>query len=262
MPTDTTRDLQQYELTEMERRSADDILDSIQVNNGLFLRNRHPDHFGELLRDGNGVPVPAMYEPLRGRRYCMDASGTIWRLFGEGTPKTANARDAGSPWRTDMIEIWTGHWRKVIGPDGRPTYAKCLIAIPVGKGVNEGPPPAMVRARQKGFKHPFEPPHYPSPQQIADLEGKEAETYNAILARLPEVAKATGANEADLRAQMKPPVREMREPAEEPRPKRKYVRRKPKRRSNRQAAPVSVQEPDTPAEEAEFDAEPVNATEP
>ena len=44
-----TRDLQEYALNELERRSADEILGRMQEHRGLFQIRRDEDHYGEPL---------------------------------------------------------------------------------------------------------------------------------------------------------------------------------------------------------------------
>ena len=250
---DQTTDLQEYRLTPLEQRSCDEILERIELHAGLFRIHRDADHYGEPIRDNTGAMFPTSWQPLRGKRYCIDRNGRIWRLYAEGTSKTGKATGGGAPWRTDMIEMWTGSWRKVKGPDGKPTYAKHLIAVPVGLGVNQKRTPHLDWYQQKkGFKHPFDPPHAPTAEQIAVLQGKEIETHAAVLARMDQVAEATGADPKLLREQMESPVK---------RPTaRAKARKKPKRRSNRpKPAVVPPVEAESPAE-PDFAEESANAS--
>ncbi len=159
-----------YELTGPDQREHRAILDRIETDGGLF----GTDATGALLLDGAGSPAPLDYVILRSRKWLVDARGVLWRLFAEGTPKHADGR--GAPWRNSRIEMWTGRWRKVAGPDGQTTYAKQLVARPIDKRINGHPGMSNIDwyLNVKGYKHPFDGPDTPPDSSVPDAPNPTA----------------------------------------------------------------------------------------
>ena len=82
--------------------------------------------------------------------------------------------------------MWTGRWRKVMGADGKPTYAKQIVWVPLDDHVNGHPGISKLGwyRSEKGFSHPFDQPDAPTAEQIDELEGRRAEAEQAVYARM------------------------------------------------------------------------------
>ena len=190
MPDDENSPEPQYPLSPGEQKQYDLIKDQIATDAALY----QTDADGNPILDGTGSPSPVDYVVLRTRRFLVDAAGLLWRFLPEGTKKNPDAPDGGgAPWRNNRVEMWTGKWRKVIGPDGEVTYAKVLTARPIDKRINGHPgmPQITWYRNMKGYKHPFDPPHAPTTHEIKALEGQRVSTAVAVYARMDaELAKA------------------------------------------------------------------------
>lgn len=162
-----------YDLKPSEQHQHEEILDGIELHGGLYRTDRD----GHLVTDAAGNPVPADYVVLRSRRFLVDAHSVLWRFFPEGSPKNPDAPDrGGAPWRSNRVEMWTGRWREVSGPDGSTTYAKVLSPRPIDKRINGHPGMSQIdwyRSR-KGYKHPLDEPHAPSEADLGAATGVAA----------------------------------------------------------------------------------------
>ena len=157
-----------YDLTSDEAGEVKQLQDAIARRGRLYRTDRD----GHPITDAAGQPVPADYLVLRSRRFLVDAEGLVWRFFAEGSPKHPDRPDrGGAPWRNNRVEMWTGRWRAVVGADGRPTYAKVLVARPVDKRINGHPGMAQIQwyRTAKGYRHPHEGPNQPSPAELQRL---------------------------------------------------------------------------------------------
>ncbi|NQU75026.1 MAG: hypothetical protein HQ546_01785 [Planctomycetes bacterium] len=190
MPDNRTLPKPGYDLTPAEQRQFDEIKDQIAAHGTLCQTDRD----GNLVLDRTGSPVPIESVILRSRRFLVDNHCVLWRYFQEGTKKDPNATDGGgAPWRNNRVEMWTGKWRRVIGPDGEATYAKVLTARPIDKRINGHPGMSQMDwyRNVKGYKHPFDPLHAPSANEIKALEGQRAVAAAEVYARMDtEFAKA------------------------------------------------------------------------
>ncbi len=157
----------QYELMPAETQQVEELKSRIARHGGLFAC----DEAGELLLDVAGRPSPLEYFILRTRRFLIDHAGQLWRLFGEGSRKNPSAPDGGgAPWRNNRIEMWNGRWRKVKDPNGQVKYEKALTSRPIDKRINGQPGISQIDFyRSRGYRHPFDEPHQPSPQEVAAL---------------------------------------------------------------------------------------------
>lgn len=214
-----------YEYTDIEQRRIDEILGTIQSHGGLFQCDRMG---GLVLANGQQIPIP--FEVVHGKRYCIDPHGRVWRYAAAGSPKSPNAPGGGGvPRRINVVEMWSGHWRKMIDPDGKPSYAKNLIWCSVTAGVNEHPNISHIEwyMARKGFKHPFDPPHAPTKFQLRVLERKAAETDNVIFARIDELTEQHGGDAEKVKEAfgLTPPPT----PAPKPRPKPKRTNKRRKK---------------------------------
>ena len=83
------------------------------------------------------------------------------------------------------MEMWTGKWRKAKTPDGKETYAKNIINVPLEKNVGGHGGVNILDWWQtaKGFKHPYDPPEHPSDVEVRTLERKASIVHDAIYAR-------------------------------------------------------------------------------
>ncbi len=182
--------MQTYELTEPERGQHEEITARITTHGGLY----HVDRDDNLLLDGAGNPVLLDYVVLRSRRFLVDPGGVLWRFFAEGSAKDPGAPGGGgAPWRNNRVEMWTGRWRAVVGPDGAVGYAKQLTARPIDKRINGHPGMSNIDwyRNVKGYKHPFDAPHAPSEQDIRLLRRRRDVTTGEVRARMDgELAKA------------------------------------------------------------------------
>ena len=230
---DYRRSRQVYELNEQEQRTFDDIKARIASDGGLY----RMDRFGDYIRDGNGNMVRIPFEVLRPRRrFCVDGNGRLWRFAAQGSPKDADdPTGGGAPWRCHMVEMWSGHWRKVKQPDGTHKYAKSLLWVPVGQGVNqhEGISHIDWYLSSKGFKHPYDPPDRPSDTQIRILEQQETNLHHAVYANMDEMAKAQGMKPEELRKIVVEQEEERAEPvkAQKARKRRKRTNKRPRAES-------------------------------
>jgi hypothetical protein len=190
MPENPTACEPSYALAPSEQRQVDEIKEQIAANGGLYLTDRD----GNLVPDGTGNPIPVDHVILRTRRFLVDARGVVWRFFPEGAKKDPTLADGGgAPWRNNRVEMWTGQWRKVAGPDGETQYAKVLNARPIDKRINGHPGMTQIEWYRtvKGYKHPFDPPHAPTAEQMADLERGRAGASTQVRARMSaELTKA------------------------------------------------------------------------
>ena len=180
-----------YDLSGAELQQAREILSEMQLRGGR-------------LTDSAGRPLACRV--LRGRRWLICDKGLIWRYAPAGSPQVPGLR-GGPVRRNGAVEMWTGRWRKVIGPDGEATYAKQTVWVPTDSHVNghAGVSKLGWYRTEKGFAHPFDEPGAPSDEQIAELEGRRAETDRAVYSRM--LAEGLAADEPT-------------EPAEKPAPSR------------------------------------------
>lgn len=195
-----------YDLNDVEQKHFQSVQDGMVANSGKLYQ---ADRFGDLVQ-GPGGPVAIEYEVLRGRQFCVDNHGVLWRYAGLGASKMPGSSGGGAKRRNPAIEMWTGNWRKVKGPDGKPTYAKCTIWCSVDITVNNFPGVSHIDWYQnsKGFKHPLSEPHAPSASQIRAMEGHEEEIDQAVYAKMATLAANTGmdidAMKADAKAEPQP----------------------------------------------------------
>jgi len=138
---------------------------------------------GGRLTDAAGRPIA--YRVLRGRRWMVCDKHLVWRYAPEGSPQVPHAR-GGPCRRNSAVEMWTGRWRKVLGADGKPTYAKQIVWVPLDDHVNGHPGISKLGwyRSEKGFSHPFDQPDAPTDEQIGQLEGRRAEAEQAVYARM------------------------------------------------------------------------------
>lgn len=177
-----------YALDAREQRMVDETLEGIRADRGLYRRNRMT---GEYVVNQQNQPIALPYEVLPGKSHCIDNHGRVWRMRTSGTPMAvAGTRITGKPWTVDVVEMWTGKWRKVGQPDGSVRYAKHLIWAPVSPGVNEHPGTTHIDwyLNRKGFKHPLDPPDAPDKTDIAILENQEVADKDAIYAKAEAIA--------------------------------------------------------------------------
>jgi len=158
-----------YDLTDSEKLQVQEILAEITLRGGR-------------LTDAGGRPVA--YRILRGRRFLVCDRGLVWRFAPEGSPQVPG-QAVGVVRRNNAVEMWTGKWRKVKAADGRDTYAKCLVWVPLDDNINGHPGISKLGwyRSEKGFKHPLEAPHSPTPEEVGVLEGRAAAMSGAVYAR-------------------------------------------------------------------------------
>ncbi|NLF32097.1 MAG: hypothetical protein GX591_14575 [Planctomycetes bacterium] len=159
-----------YDLTPDEAAEVRTIQDALAQRGRLYRTDRD----GRPVMDAAGLPVPVDFLVLRSRRFLVDADGTVWRFFGEGSDKHPDSPDrGGAPWRSNRVEMWTGRWRAVRGGDGQTTWAKVLVARPVDKRINGHPgmPQIAWYRTVKGYRHPHEGPDQPPSDPIERLGG-------------------------------------------------------------------------------------------
>lgn len=189
-------------------------------------------------RHQNAEGQPIAFVVLATRRFLVCENGEVWRYAAKGTPKQFDERgkEQSAPRRNPAIEMWTGHWQKVIDPaTGKPTHSKCLIWVSVATTVNARPGLSHIawyRSRKR-LKHPHESPHRPSQVEIDALEGRRQATRHAVLA----IMEKEGLDPEGTPAEAPPPTNPPKAPA------RKRTRaRKPKRTNKRASTPKA--EPD------------------
>lgn len=187
-----------YDLNPVEAQQAREILSEMQLRGGR-------------LTDPAGRPLA--YRVLRGRRWLICDQGLVWRYAPEGSPQTPGLR-GGPVRRNSAVEMWTGRWRKIAGPDSETTYAKQTVWVPVNSHINGHAGVSKIgwyRA-EKGFAHPFDEPGEPTDEQIAEVEGRRAEAEQAIQARM----RAEGLQESEPDALAEHPAPNHDRPAKSP----------------------------------------------
>ena len=159
-----------YDLNGSETQQVQEILAEMSLRGGR-------------LTDAAGRPIA--YRVLRGRRWMVCDKGLVWRYAPEGSPQVPGTR-GGPCRRNSAIEMWTGRWRKVLGADGSPTYAKQIVWVPLDDHVNGHPGISKLGwyRSEKGFSHPFDQPDAPTAEQIDQIEGRRAEAEQAVYARM------------------------------------------------------------------------------
>jgi hypothetical protein len=159
-----------YDLNGSETQQVQEILAEMSLRGGR-------------LTDAAGRPIA--YRVLRGRRWLVCDKHLVWRYVPEGSPQVPGTR-GGACRRNSAIEMWTGRWRKVLGADGKPTYAKQIVWVPLDDHVNGHPGISKLGwyRSEKGFSHPFDQPDAPTAEQIDELEGRRAEAEQAVYARM------------------------------------------------------------------------------
>ena len=221
-------------MTDPERRHCEDVLARLAADGALY----RVDRFGEYVRDGAHQLVPADYEVLRGRRWCVDKHGVVWRFAAEGSAKLpADLHGGGAPRRNDAVEMWGGHWRR----DAAGRFVKALLWAPVGAGVNEHPGIATIDwyRQVKGFRHPGEGPNVPTDYDLRLLRRRSADADAAISAQMARLS-AEGVEAARLLAGSAPDTEAGAE-AQSPKRRRSRGGRKSAKRSNRDAIEVGPQ---------------------
>ena len=159
-----------YDLNGSETQQVQEILAEMSLRGGR-------------LTDAAGRPIA--YRVLRGRRWMVCDKHLVWRYAPEGSPQVPHTR-GGPCRRNSAVEMWTGRWRKVLGADGKPTYAKQIVWVPLDDHVNGHPGISKLGwyRSEKGFSHPFDQPDAPTDEQIGQLEGRRAEAEQAVYARM------------------------------------------------------------------------------
>lgn len=159
-----------YDLNDSEKRQVQEILAEMSLRGGR-------------LADAAGRPIA--YRVLHGRRFLVCDKGLVWRFAAAGSPQVPG-QPAGVLRRNNAVEMWTGRWRKAVSPDGKPTYAKCLVWVPLDDHINGHPGISKLGwyRSEKGFKHPLDGPHAPAAEEIAALEGRRQAAAGAVYARM------------------------------------------------------------------------------
>lgn len=216
------------QMTQPERRHGEDVLSRLAADGALY----RVDRFGEHLRDGAHQLIPADYEVVRGRRWCVDKHGVVWRFAAEGSAKLpGDPHGGGAPRRNDAVEMWGGHWRR----DAAGRFVKSLLWAPVGAGVNEHPGVATIDWYQqaKGFRHPNDGPNVPTDYDLRLLRRRSDDADAAISAQMSRLS-AEGVEAAELLAGLAPAA-EAKTQAQSPSRRRGRGGRKSAKRSNRDA---------------------------
>jgi len=203
-----------YDLSPAEAQQTQEILSEMQLRGGR-------------LTDSTGRPLA--FRVLRGRRWLICEKGLIWRYAPAGSPQVPGLR-GGPVRRNSAVEMWTGRWRRVVGPDGEATYAKQIVWVPMDHHINghAGVSKLGWYRTEKSFAHPFDEPAAPSDEQIAELEGRRAEADRAVYARM--VAEGLATDEPTV------PAGSADESGDEPAPRRDRSGKSQSGKSKRRAS--------------------------
>ncbi len=186
-------------LTDAERRDVQEICDRIARDGALCA----VDGDGSPVLDAAGRPVPRDWQTVRGRRFLVDSSGTIWRFLPRGGPKDRrNPAAGGPPRRFNGVEMWTGKWRPCVDPaSGKGTYAKRTMVVPIDPNINAHPHISNIEwyRTEKGFKHPFDPPDCPTEMETRGMDRRRLDIVEAVYAKMGELA-ADGLDVQKLKA--------------------------------------------------------------
>lgn len=193
-----------FDMTERERKHCDEILARFQADGKLWAHNRVEDDYKF---NGAGQKIAIDYQVVLGKNFIVDHHGLVWRFHAKNSPKMPHRPDGGgTPWRKDVVEIWTGKWRQVPGEaDGdkrRPRYAKHIICIPLSANVNKHPGISHIDwyMQTKGFKHPFDSPADPDDFQISVMERTSLQVEPVIWAQMSQKLEEEGIEAADRKA--------------------------------------------------------------
>ena len=216
--------MDKYELTAMEQKQVDEIQEQIaQFGSPVMV-----DPYGQPVINNGGM-VPLEYAVLRSRRYLVDNEGVVWKYTAEGAPKSPGV--SGTPRRNSVVEMWTGQWRVTKAEDGTVKYTKRILNRPIDEKI--GGQPGMTKIQYyrivKHYKHPFDPPHAPTEQQIRVMQGNAAVRATEVAARMEtELTRDAGQDEdkrkiaEKLVASAKERVAELNAPRRRPgRPKKR-----------------------------------------
>jgi len=223
-----------YDLNEQEKQFVALANAAREQYGGLVAMHRN----GDVRVKKNDV-VRIDYLPIPGGQYALGPHGRVWRFYRAGTSRDPLRPGQGSPWRNDHIEMWSGHWRRVQGPDGEVKYAKRLVPISLGRNVNKHPGASHIDwyTTVKGYRHPYDPPHKPSASQIRVLEGRLNAERPVIYARMEEeLNKAVAAGEIDPEAAEEIKAEARGKTITQKKAKKAKKSKKRPKRSNRRAA--------------------------
>jgi len=159
-----------YDLTGSEKAEVRETLAEMSLRGGRL-----------TTPDGRSEP----FHVLRGKRFLICDKGLVWRFAPVGSQHLPGQAGAAVR-RNRAVEMWTGRWRKATTPDGKKSFAKCLVWVPVDEHVNghAGISKIAWYQSQKGFRHPFAEPDAPSAEEVAALEGRHRTASNAVYARM------------------------------------------------------------------------------
>ena len=165
-----------YDLTQLERDEVSRILTRWESS-----RKRHINNEGQ--------PVPFVL--LSTGRFLVDTLGYVYLHAARGTPKQfdAKGKPQGAPRRNNVVEMWTGHWRKTKDPTtGETVYAKCLAWAAVDQHINAHPgmPNIGWYRNSKGWRHPHEPPDRPTQDEVDEMEDQLEREERMIAARMEQ----------------------------------------------------------------------------
>ena len=182
--TPVQQDMEFYRLNDSEKRQVQEILDQMDRDGGMYRTNRD----GYLVRSGAGQPIPENLIVLRGARFCVSKDGRVWRYRGKDAPKSRHRPAEGVPSRFNGVEMWRGKWRKAIGPDGKPTFAKatCLVNVEPGGVCEIGQSHIDWWRSRHGYAHPLDPPHAPTARQAAVMDSQQRVTEGMVFAKTQE----------------------------------------------------------------------------
>ena len=170
---------------------------------------------------------------VRGGRFLVDTKKRVWKLTLVGRPKAPGLK--GAPRRNSVVEVWTGHWRRVQCDDGEFRYAKQIINVCIDDHVGRRATMDQITFGevQRGWKHPHDKPDKPTRKQIGEMEDRRLEQQDAIFARLDQMAElpnAEAVKQAVLNEE-KVAVPSPEAPAPKPRPKPRTQRTNRRRKA-------------------------------
>ena len=232
----TQNDVEFYGLKPSEVQQVQEIRDQLSIDGG---------HMTIVTRKGK--TVPAYWKVLKTKRFLVDRRGRVWRFRQQGAPSSSLKPSQSSPTVYRGVEMWTGKWRRCIGTDGTPTYAKKTMWVSLEGNTNVplNNSPIEWHMANRDFKHPLDEPHSPTPFDLRVLDNAVQQAEHVVYAETVKAATKSGMDpqEAADYAQgvidADPAIAAARKAAEKA-PKTRRRRKTPKRTNKKRAASKNI----------------------
>ena len=179
----TLSDVDFYDLMPSERQQVQEIRDQLNIDRGAMTG-----------RNSKGQPMSVFWKPLKTGRFLVDRLGKLWRFKPVGSPMDSRRPEQGGTTVYKAVEMWTGNWRTCIGPDGKPAFAKSTLWASLEHNTNVPPRNSPIEWYQanRGWKHPLDEPHWPTPFQQSVLDNEVIQAQHVVYAHAEQLARDEG----------------------------------------------------------------------